>query len=287
MALINCPECGKEISDSVKKCIHCGAKIKKRKPISKKVVLIILCIIIMVAGLVVFYFFSPRTVKWFCNHHYGEATCTIPQTCSRCGKQIGESLGHDWKDATCTEAKMCRVCGESEGEPTGHIWIDASCIEPKHCSGCELTEGEALGHDCEIGICSRCNEYIADLIFEFEDILTDTLSAGEYVRAGYDAANSYAAYLEDYYYNYQLTNTYFGYAKKEMDSVIRKCGDHKEFANIKKYITDWKNSIPTECKNDSYDEVQSYTQKLNKFLTVSKELQTKISDEAGKLIREE
>lgn len=28
MALINCPECGKEISDSVKKCPHCGKKIK-------------------------------------------------------------------------------------------------------------------------------------------------------------------------------------------------------------------------------------------------------------------
>ena len=24
MALIKCPECGKEISDSAKQCIHCG-----------------------------------------------------------------------------------------------------------------------------------------------------------------------------------------------------------------------------------------------------------------------
>lgn len=24
MALINCPECGKEISDKSKQCIHCG-----------------------------------------------------------------------------------------------------------------------------------------------------------------------------------------------------------------------------------------------------------------------
>lgn len=27
MALIKCPECGKEISDSAKKCIHCGKVI--------------------------------------------------------------------------------------------------------------------------------------------------------------------------------------------------------------------------------------------------------------------
>jgi len=25
MALIKCPECGKEISDKAKKCIHCGS----------------------------------------------------------------------------------------------------------------------------------------------------------------------------------------------------------------------------------------------------------------------
>lgn len=31
MALINCYECGKEISDTADNCIHCGAKIKKTK----------------------------------------------------------------------------------------------------------------------------------------------------------------------------------------------------------------------------------------------------------------
>ena len=31
MALINCKECGKEVSDTSKRCIHCGAKIKKEK----------------------------------------------------------------------------------------------------------------------------------------------------------------------------------------------------------------------------------------------------------------
>lgn len=28
MAMIKCPECGQEISDKAKKCIHCGADIK-------------------------------------------------------------------------------------------------------------------------------------------------------------------------------------------------------------------------------------------------------------------
>jgi predicted amidophosphoribosyltransferase len=28
MALINCPECAKEVSDSAKKCLHCGYRLK-------------------------------------------------------------------------------------------------------------------------------------------------------------------------------------------------------------------------------------------------------------------
>jgi len=28
MALINCPECEKEVSDSAKKCLHCGYRLK-------------------------------------------------------------------------------------------------------------------------------------------------------------------------------------------------------------------------------------------------------------------
>ncbi len=36
MALIRCLNCGKEISDTTKKCIHCGSKIAKKKVIKKK-----------------------------------------------------------------------------------------------------------------------------------------------------------------------------------------------------------------------------------------------------------
>ena len=31
MALINCPECGKQVSDSAKACIHCGYQLEKTK----------------------------------------------------------------------------------------------------------------------------------------------------------------------------------------------------------------------------------------------------------------
>lgn len=31
MALINCPECNKQISDTIKSCPNCGYELKKRK----------------------------------------------------------------------------------------------------------------------------------------------------------------------------------------------------------------------------------------------------------------
>lgn len=39
MALINCPECGKEISDTAKKCIHCGYALTKSTKKKKKLII--------------------------------------------------------------------------------------------------------------------------------------------------------------------------------------------------------------------------------------------------------
>lgn len=53
-------------------------------------------------------------------HDWVSATCVEPETCSKCGKTRGESLGHDWQPATCTEPKICSVCGTVSGEPLEH-----------------------------------------------------------------------------------------------------------------------------------------------------------------------
>mgnify|MGYP002782778665 CR=1 FL=1 len=37
MALIKCPECGKEISDASTACIHCGYPISKNPDVQEKV----------------------------------------------------------------------------------------------------------------------------------------------------------------------------------------------------------------------------------------------------------
>ena len=115
-----------------------------------------------------------------CEHEWKDATCTEPQTCSKCEKTQGEALGHTWEDATCTKAKTCSVCGETEGKALGHTWEDATCTKAKTCSVCGETEGEALGHTVDkwevkkeatctsegekSGKCSVCKETVTEKI---------------------------------------------------------------------------------------------------------------------------
>lgn len=47
MALIKCPECGKEISDTTKTCPHCGMRIKKEKNKKKIITLVVIIILIL------------------------------------------------------------------------------------------------------------------------------------------------------------------------------------------------------------------------------------------------
>ena len=160
MALINCPECNKEISDTVKTCPHCGYKIPKTKKVPsphgkrKGVVIIIGVFLALIAIVGWYFFFSPRTVEWFCYHHINGATCIEPKMCSRCGKTWEEPLGHEWQEATCTEAKTCIVCGATEGSANGHSWQAATCTEPKICMVCEITDGLPIGHKWNNATCT-------------------------------------------------------------------------------------------------------------------------------------
>ena len=156
MAIIICPECGKERTDQIKACPHCGYKIKKTKGIKqeqddgyvvvdkgrRKKILLILIPVALGILFCVYFFFSPKTFDWCCFHKTSAATCTSPEKCERCGKEWGDPLGHSWAEATCTEASKCTVCGITEGEPLGHNWKAATCTIPKTCSVCGLSNGE-------------------------------------------------------------------------------------------------------------------------------------------------
>lgn len=63
MALIKCPECGKEISDEAKKCIHCGYVLKKNVSDRKKFKFIIIAIIAIVIVLVMCFILQNERKK--------------------------------------------------------------------------------------------------------------------------------------------------------------------------------------------------------------------------------
>lgn len=48
MAMINCPECGQEISDKADKCPNCGNPIKKQSSIAVLGIVIVCSIIIAI-----------------------------------------------------------------------------------------------------------------------------------------------------------------------------------------------------------------------------------------------
>lgn len=62
MAMVNCKECGKNISDTAKVCIHCGAKTETAKAKSKKAkvyIIVSIIIILIIASIILININSP------------------------------------------------------------------------------------------------------------------------------------------------------------------------------------------------------------------------------------
>ena len=75
MAIIKCPECGKEISDTVDTCIHCGYKIKNNKEDddnkNKKFnpLIFVIALVLIIIGISLFFIINSKnngteTNKW-------------------------------------------------------------------------------------------------------------------------------------------------------------------------------------------------------------------------------
>lgn len=74
MALIVCKECNKEVSNTAKVCPNCGAKIKDRKTINKKLLIIgIILVIVVIAILVFLSILNNKKTKEITNKVYKNA----------------------------------------------------------------------------------------------------------------------------------------------------------------------------------------------------------------------
>ena len=105
-----------------------------------------------------------------CPHvQVSEATCTTPQTCTKCNAELNPALGHTpGEAATCTTAQTCTVCGADVQAALGHSYYydcdkickvcgketrpdkdhiykyeqDTEFIHKKVCKICSVTEDE-------------------------------------------------------------------------------------------------------------------------------------------------
>lgn len=77
---------------------------------------------------------KPTANPATCTHTYKAATCTKPQTCTKCGKTKGSKLGHSFKPATCTRPNECKVCGVLSGKALGHNYVLGECTTCKDYS---------------------------------------------------------------------------------------------------------------------------------------------------------
>ena len=87
-----------------------------------------------------------------------EATCTEPQKCKTCGKNLGQAKGHTpGAAATCTEGQKCTVCGKEIAPAKGHTYgPDASCTEAQKCVVCGAEIAPAKSHTP--GAAATCTE---------------------------------------------------------------------------------------------------------------------------------
>ncbi|MFQ8952701.1 MAG: hypothetical protein ACLR56_06655 [Oscillospiraceae bacterium] len=114
------------------------------------------------------FYLTVRTKCQQNGHDWLAATCTAPETCSRCGITQGETLPHTGGKATCIDLAICKVCGNEYGklDPNTHpddatdVWNE----EEWHDNAGHYSKWSCCGkpkypyeyHKWDDGICTVC-----------------------------------------------------------------------------------------------------------------------------------
>ena len=204
VALVKCPECGREISDRADECIKCGyplkeMKHKKRLQKYRQIMLLTFAII-----LISFLFVILGKKGLFHKHKFENAICTKPKTCSECGETEGDVAGHNPSIATCTESSICKDCGHIVSSP--------------------------LGHTTSFGRCERCNTVQGQ---EWIDKIEENfLSANYYINSAtklLESDKEVHSILDDVLNYYELANKYY------QDAYFM-CMDYEVLSELKKNL---------------------------------------------------
>lgn len=244
MVLINCPECGMEISNEADACSNCGYplhpviitqrekekfKWKNDTKFSSK------SLMIGSAGLLVLDIIIIIVISSMLKSHYELNRCI----------QSG-----------CTKAKfMDGYCEE-------HYELHKE-VEPD-LSGCEANE-----HDREFGICGVCGEEI-DLEWakELAQSLSDAIKCESKALNGFNNMKSYS----DARKAIEETIPALKEWKDELNHAEELCGNIKELEDLKNCLHSCSRSIPTSCGSYSDADVNKFLKQLENALFSSPDI---------------
>lgn len=133
MALIKCPECRKEFSDTVKKCPHCGYKnrqsnifstIKNMDKKKKRICIFLICGIV-VGILIIAFLFAPH------NYKVEETEDSIVREEIRLTLRMYGNLYNDKLSYSHNSISYLRETKENEYEASGYIYFNRQGSEKK------------------------------------------------------------------------------------------------------------------------------------------------------------
>lgn len=125
MALINCPECGKQVSDSAEKCIHCGYPISGNPKSPKKSIFFIVGIILLVVVLIVMIAVWGKVQ----DSHNAAKSSTVGDLST---SAVAEGFSEDKTTSIIITKGSMQTTSTCEFELTGYTIADR--IEPENCT---------------------------------------------------------------------------------------------------------------------------------------------------------
>ena len=133
-------------------------------------------------------FTDPGQIEKY-GHTGGEATCSDPAICDRCGESYGEIGTHKGGEATCSKQAICKYCGEGYGDMLEHSPDDDyDCTTNDLCLECGtlVTAGVANHEFDEEHYCTHEDCYKTEgCIFTFIDGDAQTESEVHYYDSYY------------------------------------------------------------------------------------------------------